>query len=65
MTKSLAIWPTDWKQPDHSEEQPGRCESLIKVMNRAKVLNGGPSSAIFEQAKAITRFIQRFGTPVT
>jgi hypothetical protein len=29
-----------------------------------RVLDGGASSATFEQIKAITRFIQRFGTRV-
>jgi hypothetical protein len=47
------------------------CAKITKVHREAlseadevhKVLDGGPSSA-FEHLKAITRFIQRFGTRV-
>jgi hypothetical protein len=39
-------------------------EVLSEADEIHKVLDGGASSATFEQIKAITRFIQRFGTRV-
>jgi hypothetical protein len=39
-------------------------QALSEADEIHKVLDGGPSSATFERAKAITGFIQRFGTPV-
>jgi hypothetical protein len=39
-------------------------EVLSEANEIHKVLDGGPFSALFEPAKTITRFIQRFGTRV-
>jgi hypothetical protein len=77
-TKNLADWfkggfigtanlrPEAYSEPKlgkhfHGNSRPhsGRAEKNLQF-----VLDGGPSSATFEYAKAITRFIQRFGTRV-
>src|SRR5439155_20865115 len=63
-------------QSSKKYRSPARCSNLETQMHEERLTwfrsvriseaeeSGGPSSATFEHAKAITAFIQRFGTPI-